>query len=332
MASVHLPQGFTGRVGDPVPVEDLVGLISAVSVAAIGRIEWTADLVRALTNMPTVDRDADLLFVFDPTDRLVAATLVDHPPPYVTAILRGYVDPGFLDRGLGTAMLDWARRRVAERIPLAPAGARITVTAAVADGYRPATALLENAGFQVERFFLEMALRFDKPPGAATFPGGVRLRSFAGEPDLVVLSETVAEAFEDHFGHIARTPQEELERWQTFRATDAWDDSLIWFAIEGDEVAGAVVGLGQSGDDPDAGYIATLGVRRPWRGRGIARALLLTAFRELDMRGRSRVTLHVDADNLTGATRLYESVGMTARSRSVVYLDELRAGDDHVVR
>lgn len=332
MASIQAPRGFTGRIGAPVPFEELVGLISAVSVAAIGRVEWTADLVRAVTNMPTVDRDADLVFVFDPSDRLVAATLVDHPPPYVTAILRGYVHPDFLDRGLGSAMLDWARRRVAERIPLAPAAARITVTAAIADGYRPATALLEDAGFRVERFFLEMVAEFDQPPDEAGLPDGVRLRPFEGERDLPLLSEAMAEAFRDHFGHIERTPQEELERWHTFRSTDTWDDGLVWFASEGDTVAGAIAALSRSGDDPDTGYIAALGVRRPWRGRGIARALLLAAFGRLHARGRSRVALHVDADNLTGATRLYENVGMSVKSRSVVYLEELRAGAEHVVR
>ena len=50
------------------------------------------------------------------------------------------------------------------------------------------------------------------------------------------------------------------------------------------------------------GYIAVLGVRRPYRRRGLGEALLLHAFGALHARGRRGVDLHVDTDSLTGAT------------------------------
>ena len=68
-------------------------------------------------------------------------------------------------------------------------------------------------------------------------------------------------------------------------------------------------------------------MRRPWRQRGIARALLLHTFGELWRRDRRWAALGVDAESLTGATRLYESVGMSVRERHAQMQKVLRAGE-----
>ncbi|MGA8487470.1 MAG: GNAT family N-acetyltransferase, partial [Gaiella sp.] len=61
---------------------------------------------------------------------------------------------------------------------------------------------------------------------------------------------------------------------------------------------------------------AVLAVRRPWRRRGLARALLLESFGLFRSIGRRRAALGVDSENTTGAIALYEGVGMRATSRS----------------
>jgi ribosomal protein S18 acetylase RimI-like enzyme len=60
------------------------------------------------------------------------------------------------------------------------------------------------------------------------------------------------------------------------------------------------------------------GVRRPWRRRGLGLALLRRAFGEFQRRGERLVQLGVDAASPTGATRLYERVGM----RTITTLDD----------
>ena len=59
-------------------------------------------------------------------------------------------------------------------------------------------------------------------------------------------------------------------------------------------------------EDQEAGYVSSLGVKRPWRRQGIAQALLLEAFGEYYQRGKTKVDLGVDAESLTGATDLYK--------------------------
>ncbi len=85
---------------------------------------------------------------------------------------------------------------------------------------------------------------------------------------------------------------------------------------DGDEIAATVR---NEANRNGGGYVGAIGVRRPWRGRGLARALLARTFNEFYERGQSRVTLGVDAQNPTGATQLYESIGMHAESEAIVF-------------
>ena len=93
-------------------------------------------------------------------------------------------------------------------------------------------------------------------------------------------------------------------------------------AWEGDQIAG----FSQNRYRMDIGWIGTLGVRRPWRKQGLGYALLIHSFGEFYKRGTKTIGLGVDAENPTGATRLYIKAGMYAASEFVTYEKELRPG------
>jgi ribosomal protein S18 acetylase RimI-like enzyme len=76
------------------------------------------------------------------------------------------------------------------------------------------------------------------------------------------------------------------------------------------------------------GWVGTLGVRRPWRKRGLGLALLRYSFNEFYRRGIRKVGLGVDAQNLTGALRLYEGAGMHVHQTFDQYEKELRPGTE----
>ena len=96
----------------------------------------------------------------------------------------------------------------------------------------------------------------------------------------------------------------------------------------GDDVAGMALCAPTLGDDPDMGFVETLGVRHPWRRRGLALALLHHSFGEFHRRGHKRVSLGVDAGSLTGATRLCEKAGMHTERQIATYEMELRPGKE----
>ena len=97
-----------------------------------------------------------------------------------------------------------------------------------------------------------------------------------------------------------------------------WSVSIA--AREGDEIVGVLRG------DPERGgaaWVGALGVRRQWRKRGLGLALLRHAFAEFYRRGQPRIGLGVDAQNPTGATRLYERAGMHIAYEAVAFSKEL---------
>ena len=110
-----------------------------------------------------------------------------------------------------------------------------------------------------------------------------------------------------------------------------FDPTLVWMVMDGDEIAGANICVGNHEGDTQVGYVASIGVRRPWRGRGLAKTMLGVCFEEFARREKTATTLHVDAASRTGATHLYESVGMREVHRSAAYALELRPGENLAV-
>ena len=101
-------------------------------------------------------------------------------------------------------------------------------------------------------------------------------------------------------------------------------DALLWFiAMDGEQIAGISLCEHQHGIGD---YVGSLGVRRPWRKQGLGQALLLHSFGEFYHRGIKKVSLNVDGESLTGATRLYESVGMHVVRQQYRYEKEMRPG------
>ena len=124
------------------------------------------------------------------------------------------------------------------------------------------------------------------------------------------------DAFADHWDHQPPTPAGR-EQWRRLMLENPRFDPDLWFlaAADGELAAVPLCGWHWSGD-PAFGWVHTLGVRRPWRRRGLALALLHHSFREFAVRGATRVGLGVDAENTTGAVRLYERAGMRVARRN----------------
>jgi mycothiol synthase len=212
----------------------------------------------------------------------------------------GAVHPSAQGRGLGTQLLELVEGRLAEE-----GAARVHSWAVAAD--ERAAELFTGRGYHEARRFWEMAIDLHgeppEPPAA--------IEPFR-EEDAAAFHAALEEAFEDHW---EPHPEPFEEWWKRQRGRANFDPSL-WFVIrEGDEIAAVT----RNELRTHAGYIGALGVRRPWRGRGYGRALLLHSFREFRRRGSSRVTLGVDAANPTGATQLYESVGMHVEQEEIVW-------------
>ncbi|HEX8733002.1 MAG TPA: GNAT family N-acetyltransferase [Ktedonobacterales bacterium] len=236
-------------------------------------------------------------------------------------IADGYVHPAHRGLGLGTALARAMEARARELVADAPDGARVSVTNGVLLVDQGACELLERDGYTVVRTFWEMRVTLAEEPAAPTLPAGLRLRAFVPGQDERAVYESMQTAFEDHWGH-TRTPYEE---WVA-RTTRSDFDPALWLVIETADgaIPAALLGTMRT----DHGWINTVGTLREWRGRGLASALLRASFRVFWQRGMRVVGLGVDAQNPTGATRVYEAAGMAPVVSAVVYEKLLRDGVD----
>ncbi|HXH98533.1 MAG TPA: GNAT family N-acetyltransferase [Gaiellaceae bacterium] len=222
----------------------------------------------------------------------------------------GVVHADARGRGLGSELVARAEARLSEL-----SVARIQQIAFAADA--AAAPLLLGCGYREVRRFWDMTIELDGPPALPRLPEGMRIEPFS-TTEARAFHDALDEAFRDHWEHHSEPFEEWWERRE--RAPDF--DPTLWFVVrDGDDIAAAVR------NDPHragGGWVAALGVRRPWRGRGLGKALLLHSFGEFHRRGVHRVSLGVDADNPTGATKLYEDVGMEVELEQVFYEKELR--------
>ena len=230
------------------------------------------------------------------------------------------VHPDARGRGIGSALLARVERRASEAMRRFAPADRVVLQQWIAAANEPARRLLEQNSYQVVRHMWGMIVELAEEPAAVVWPDGISMRNPVSDADLRATHAAFREAFQDHWGY-AEQSYEDFARASI--AIDTFDPSLWFLAMDGDEVAGVVMGELL----PDRGWVNDLGVRRPWRGRGLGAALLRHAFGELYRRGRHTIALGVDSQSLTGATRLYERAGMRVERQYDICESALRAGD-----
>jgi mycothiol synthase len=149
------------------------------------------------------------------------------------------------------------------------------------------------------------------------WPPGIEVRAYRRDADEVAVYEAHQEAFSEE-PDFTRDPFDDWVKW-SYR--DPFDPGLWFVARDGADVAGICLGRPERGGNPSLGWVNILGVRKPWRGRGLGLALLRHAFREFRSRGKARVGLGVDGRNPT-AIHLYERAGMTAEGSLMWYVKQ----------
>jgi mycothiol synthase len=298
---VHAPAGIAVRPATRDDAAAVAALVAADEEALLGRpSRRDANDVHSWWQRTDLENDT---WLFEEEGRLVAAGMAALHDSL--GFFAGTVGAGAKGRWLGSRIVDLAEARLAEK------GAKRLHTWTLAVD-RSAAELFTSRGYHDARHFWEMAIELDAPPPDPVLPAGCTLETFV-EAEARPFHAALDEAFQDHWEHHS-TPFEQW--WDEKRAAPDYDPTTWFLVRDGDEIAAVVR------NDPDrngGGLIGALGVRRPWRGKGLGRALLLRSFAEFHTRGIDRVSLGVDAANPTGATKLYESVGMHVELESVIF-------------
>ena len=285
-------------------------LMNAHQLAAFGEADITADELRLWLSSPSVDVQRDLR-VLEDGGRLVGYADVDpnhQDPPLWWCDVK--VAPDADADAVLPELVRWLDERARSgtlRVWTGAEDARVL-------------AVLERLGFASRRHSYRMEISLGGESQTPVWPHGITVRT-ATAADHRLVYESVIEVWQD----TSDPWDESFEEWRHWAIESSAYDPTLWFlAFAGDGLAGFSLCRADA-TDPTAGYVATLGVRRPWRRQGLGEALLLHSFDAFRSRGYTRATLGVDASSPTGATRLYERAGMRVY-RTTVFLERPVAG------
>jgi ribosomal protein S18 acetylase RimI-like enzyme len=230
--------------------------------------------------------------------------------------------PEWRGKGLLRAMLRYNERRLREIAGDHPADGPRSFEVWVADTEAEWEALLVAEGYQGVRYALRMVRPNLKDIPDLPLPEGLQVRPVLPEHYRTVW-KAAAEAFRDAWG-ASEWRDEDLENWMN---SPTFMPELWQVAWDGEQVAGMVLNYINEAEneeyDRKRGHTEPICVRRPWRRRGLARALIARSFRVLKEQGMTEAALGLDAQNLSGALRLlYESMGYRVVKRFTTFRKE----------
>ena len=232
--------------------------------------------------------------------------------------MMGAVHPDVRRRGIGTALFHATRARLAAEAADDPRPGPRELRSYALEDEASDRALLDAQGFVPIRYGFEMVRPISGALPDHPLPEGLELRPVT-EDQYRAIFDADNEAFEDHWGH-----RELGEADFQARCYGPEMEPALWcVAWDGDEVAGVVMNSIFREENEALGirrgWLDHVSVRRPWRGRGVAKALCAASFRVLRERGMDEAWLGVDGTNPTGALQLYEGLGFTSRRRWMAF-------------
>ena len=312
-----MPEGYTTRAPAREDAKAVTAMISACQIADTGETDVSVEELH--DDWHTMDLAEDAVIVAAPEGRIVGYADVFNRS-FVTVSVYGYVHPNYREQGIGSYLVAWGERWTRDRMPQAPEKARVVVQHYVNAANEGARLLLESSGYAPVRGVYVMETELDEAPPLPHWPTDISVRTFVPDRDERITYEAVEDAFRDLWGR----PRNPFERFLKETEKESFDPSLWFLSVDGDEIAGVTLCKTIAAE----GWVEVVGVRRPWRDRGLGLALLRHAFAEYHRRGIHKVSLSVDAESITGAPRLYGRAGMRVRESYVIHLKELRPGVD----
>lgn len=301
-----LPHGYAARPATRDDVRAIYDLVIAVDVEEYGEPDYDESDVVDEFERERFDlaRDTWLVSAPDGTAAAYAATWDKKPHEVVMGDV--YVHPDAPD------LYPWLVERVSERTAehARESGRAVAHVFSATPNARRAAALTA-AGYEVVRVFHRMEAPLTEPVPAPSLAAGVVVRGIT-PGDHETAWRLQQESFAEHFGSVPQS----YETWHRQAvASESYRQDLWWIAEAEGEPVGVLIGQAHE----DKGWVRTVGVLPSARGRGIASALLLTAFAAFREAGFPKVGLGVDSGNTTGAVALYERLGMTATHRYDLY-------------
>jgi len=230
--------------------------------------------------------------------------------------------PEWRKRGIRRAMLRHNEQRLRQIAATHPTDSPQFLDAWAGQAESDWESLLLETGYKPIRYSFQMVRPALEDIPDLSIPEGLKIRPTRPD-DYRAIWNAAREAFQNHWG-ASEWREETFQQWQE---QPTFNPKLWQVAWDGDEVAGMVLNFINERENEEykrkRGYTETICVRRPWRRQGLARALLARSLRVLKEEGMTEAALSVDAENISGAVRLYEGLGYEVVKRYTRYRKSL---------
>ena len=294
------------------------------------KLDWHDKIERvreSLTPTPQFDPTQDLRLV-ELDDRVVAIARTrwaDRSSGERIFAMTGTVHPDVWGQRVGRAVLNWSEQRaatVAAQIAVPAKGPQL-YHAWCSERNPRFKALLESSGYYVARLSIDMVRPDFADIPDFQLPAHLEIRPVSRENLGLMRAvwEADAEAFADHWGYTAPT-EDDYKHWLKDSLTQPQLFKVAFDKATG-EVAGMVLNFMNEEENTrlnrKRGYTEGISTRRKYRKQGVARALICESLRMFRDMGMTEAALGADADNLTGAVRVYRTCGFEVVQRTTLY-------------
>ena len=299
----------------------LADLISACKIAdKVDRTITVEDIARFFRHLENCDPQDDMIFG-EMDGRMIAHGRVwwdDLADGLRLYHVDGLLLPEWRGKGIGTSLWKAGEHRAREIAFHHPKETPKVFNVELFDTQQDHIALLERQGYKPARYEAHMVRDLSEPFPEAPMPPGLEVRPVKPE-HLRPIFDGSNEAFRDHWG----VRDESEEEYKSQMENPEFRPELWKVAWDGDQMAGVVHNFYVIKENEEyhrqRGYTEGICTRRPWRKKGLARALIVQSMKMFKDMGMTETALSVDAENLSGALRLYESVGYRKVQQQIIF-------------
>jgi len=310
-------RGFRGETDYPLMARIIERSDEFDQIKEVSSVE---DIQRSYSHLTNCDPYQDMLFaeVNGETIAYCRAYWRQQPDKNRVYWHLGVLLPEWRRKGIGRVMVKWSEQRLREIAADHPHDGERHFQVFGAETQAGKEVLYLSEGYEPIRYEFEMDRPLDDGLPDVPLPADLELRPVLDD-HIRPIWDAMSEAFRDHWGYVPPT-EESYQEWIEWRC---FNPKLWMVAWDGDQVAGMVLNfidvLENEKYDRMRGWTEFISVRRPWRRRGLAKALIAESFHFLRGLGMEEAALGVDTQNLTGALRLYESLGFEKVMQWTVY-------------
>jgi GNAT superfamily N-acetyltransferase len=292
------------------------------SMVKVANASVKADLIDVVMSEDDARRDLDKPSNMDPFRDILIAEVEGEVIGYSSTSWRQklsntriYVHyphllPSWRGKGIREAMLHYCERHIVERACRHPKNQTKYFEIFANSQPNDWKSILECEGYVPSWYVLELVRPNLEDIPDFPLPKGIEVRPVLPEHYRNVW-EAAKEALHDENSYVEERNDDRAYKRQL--ESRVFSPQLWQIAWDGDEVVGGVHNYVDEDENKAFGrkwgHTEKIFVRRPWRNRGIAKALIARSLRVVRDLGMEAATLDVDSDNPSGAYNLYESLG-----------------------